>query len=94
MTVTIKTKTLEIGREILRYSLSADTVNVSLSGGRLEKTPKNGDIATVEITDEVNGDVAVTCQFVSYNFVVYENPQSEEVGVIGDNTLLFNILDI
>lgn len=94
MTVTIKTKTVEIEREILRYSLTTDTVNVSLSGGRLDKTPKNGDIATVKITDEVNRDVELTCQFVSYNFVVYENPQSGEVGVIGDNTLLFNILDL
>lgn len=94
MTVTIKTKTLEIEREVLRYALSTDTINVSLSGGRLEKTPKNGDIATVEITDEVNGNVTLTTQFVSYNFIVYENPQSGEVSVIGDNTLLFRILDL
>lgn len=94
MTVTIKTKTIEIERDITRYSLSSSSMNVSLSGGRLETTPKNGDIATVNITDETNGNISLTCQFVSYNFVVYENPSTGEVGVIGDNTLLFNILDI
>ena len=94
MNVKITTKTKTIERDITRYSVTDDAVQVALSGGRLDSTPKNGDIANVVITDEVNGNVEVTAQFVSYNFIVYENPQTGEANVIGDNSLLFKILDI
>ncbi len=94
MTVKITTKTMTIERDIIRYGLSAESINLSLSGGRLESVPKNGTICNVVITDEANGNVALTCQFVSYNFVVYENPQTGDVNVIGDNSLLLNILDL
>ena len=94
MNVKITTKTKTIERDISRYSVTEDTVQVALSGGRLDSVPKNGDIANVVITDEANGNVSLTTQFISYNFIVYENPQTGDVNVIGDNSLLFKILDI
>ncbi len=94
MNVKITTKTLTIERDITRYSVTDDAVQMTLTGGRLASVPKNGDIARVEITDTTNGNIEVTTQFVSYNFIVYENPQTGEVNVIGDNSLLFKILDI
>ncbi len=94
MNVKITTKTKTIERDITRYSVTEDTVQVALSGGRLDSVPKNGDIANVAITDEANGNVSLATQFISYNFIVYENPQTGDVNVIGDNSLLFKILDI
>ncbi len=94
MNVKITTKTKTIERDITRYSVTEDTVQVALSGGRLDSVPKNGDIANVVIIDEANGNVSLTTQFISYNFIVYENPQTGDVNVIGDNSLLFKILDI
>ena len=94
MNVKITTKTKTIERDISRYSVTEDTVQVALSGGRLDSVPKNGDIANMVITDEANGNVSLTTQFISYNFIVYENPQTGDVNVIGDNSLLFKILDI
>lgn len=94
MNVKITTKTITIERELLRYSVNESNIVVSISGGILETVPKNGDIATVLIEDATNGNIEKTAQFVSYNFVVYDNAQTGEVEVIGDNTLLLKILDI
>jgi len=94
MKITITTKTLKIERDIYRYGIANDNLTATLKDNRLDAVPKNDDICTVKIEDETNGDVTKTCQFVSYNFVVYDNPQTGEVGVIGDNTVLLKILDI
>lgn len=94
MYIKITSKNLTIERDISRYSLNENGLNATLKEGRLLQVPKNGEICTVLITDETNGNITFTCQFVSYNFVVYENPQTGEVGVIGDNTVLLKTLDI
>lgn len=94
MKITITTKTLKIERDIYRYGITIDNMNATLKDGRLETVPKNEEICTVNIEDETNGNITKTCQFVSYNFVVYDDPQTGKVGVIGDNTVLLKILDI
>lgn len=94
MKIKIINKTLTIERDIYRYGIANDSLTATLKEGRLDTVPQNGAVCTVSVEDETNGNISKTCQFISYNFVVYDDPQTGDVGVIGDNTVLLKILDI
>lgn len=83
---------LIFSRDISRYSYQGNAIALTLTGGLLVETLKNGQIVSVEIIDNVNGNVNKICKYTSYSFVVFDNPSTGEKNIIGDNSLLFEVL--
>ncbi len=82
-----------LDHEISRYSISDGRITATLTGGLVSLPIPYGATASITISDQTNGNIEKTCKYVSYNFVVYNNPADGST-VIGDNTMMFEVLDI
>lgn len=80
-------------RDISGYNYGDGRLSVSLTGGILNENIKNGELFNILITDEVNGNIEKIAKYISYNFVVFDNPTTGEKNVIGDNTILFELIE-
>lgn len=77
--------------DLARYAVTDGNFTCSLWKGFAKLPFKTGDLLTVNIKDEVNGDLSFLATFTSYNYVVYNRPENTDT-VVGDNTLLFRII--
>lgn len=79
--------------DIIQYTVNEGRVHVMLKGTYPSLGMKYNDIVNMEIT---NGDETLTFvgRFLSMNYVVYDDPKTEETPVVADNSILFEILDL
>lgn len=87
-----KTKEPAIEVKVSRYSVTDSQLSATIEGGMLPKVPYNGELCSVVLYDTVNGQIEKVCKYVSYSFMVFDNPATGETNIIGDNTLLFSVL--